>query len=66
MKVSVANSAGDSFCWNYAIDTFYTVSVAIMQLGVPAAHIQVTGSAANMWMTIFIAIMQMRVSVTIM
>ena len=23
MKVSVVNSAGDSFCWNYATDTFY-------------------------------------------
>ena len=23
MKVSVVNSAGDSFCWNYETDTFY-------------------------------------------
>ena len=23
MKVSVVNSAGGSFCWNYATDTFY-------------------------------------------
>ena len=23
MKVSVVNSAGDSFCWNYGTDTFY-------------------------------------------
>ena len=23
VKVSVVNSAGGSFCWNYAIDTFY-------------------------------------------
>ena len=24
VKVSVVNSAGDSFCWNYATDTFYS------------------------------------------
>ena len=24
MKVSVVNSAGGSFCWNYATDTFYS------------------------------------------
>ena len=23
MKVSIVNSAGGSFCWNYAADTFY-------------------------------------------
>ena len=23
MEVSVVNSAGGSFCWNYATDTFY-------------------------------------------
>ena len=23
MKVSVVNSAGGSFCWNYVTDTFY-------------------------------------------
>ena len=23
VKVSIVNSAGGSFCWNYAIDTFY-------------------------------------------
>ena len=23
MKVSVVNSGGESFCWNYATDTFY-------------------------------------------
>ena len=32
-------------------------------LEVSAAHMQVTVSAANMWMTIFIVIMQIRVSV---
>ena len=43
------------------------LSVAIMQLEVSAAHMQVTViSAANMRMTIFIIIMQMGVSVAIM
>ena len=43
-----------------------TISVPIMQLEVSTAHIQVTVSAKNMWMTNFIVIMQMGVSVTIM
>ena len=30
-----------------------TVSVAIVQLGVSGAHLQVSVSAANMWVTIF-------------
>ena len=37
VKVSVVNSAGSSFCWNYATDTFYgnypcDMSVAFMQV----------------------------------
>ena len=43
-----------------------TVSVAIMQLEVFAAHMQVTVSAGNMLVTIFIVIMQMGVSAAIM
>ena len=42
------------------------VSVAVMQLEVSAAHTQGTVYAANMWVTNFIVIMQMRVSVAIM
>ena len=42
------------------------VSIAIMQLEVFAAHTQVTVSAANMWVIIFVVIMQMEVSVAIM
>ena len=38
-----------------------TVSVAIMQLEVSAAHKQVAVSETNMWMTIFIVIKQMGV-----
>ena len=63
MNVSVVNSAGGSFCWNYATDRLMdlsvtimqvTVSVAIMQLEFSAAHMQVTVSTAVMWVTIFL------------
>ena len=37
-----------------------------MQLEDSAAHMEVTVSAANMWMTTFIVIMQMGVSVALM
>ena len=97
-EISVVNSVGGSFCWNYATDTFFSnyaganvqlcrfwgsvtfmlvilsatimlldlfvaitqvgVSVVIMQLDVSAAFIQVKVSAANMWVTIFIEIIQ--------
>ena len=47
---------GDSFCCNY--------TVALIQ--VFAGHTQATVSAANMWGTIFVLIMQMELSVAIM
>ena len=53
-----------SFFRNYAGNL--TISIAIMQLQVSAALMQVTFSAPYMWMTIFIVIMQMEVSVVIM
>ena len=43
-----------------------TVSVAIIQLEISAAHMQVKVSAANMWVTIFIEITQLGVSVAMM
>ena len=43
-----------------------TVPVEIMQLEVFAAPMQVTVSAANTWVTIFIVIIQMAVSVAVM
>ena len=43
-----------------------TFSVVIMQLEVSATLIQVNVSAANMWVTIFLEIMQGGVSVAIM
>ena len=42
------------------------VSVAILQLEFSATFMQVKVSAANMWVTIFIEIMQVGVSVLIM
>ena len=46
--------------------TQVTVPVAIVQLEVSAAFMQLKVSAANTWVTIFIEIMQMGVSVAIM
>ena len=43
-----------------------TVSIAIIQLEVSEAHMQVTVSAANTWVSIFVVIMQMENSVAIM
>ena len=42
------------------------LSVAIMQLEASGVHMPVTVSAAKMWLTIFVVIMQMGVSVAIM
>ena len=43
-----------------------TFSVAIMRLEVSATRMQVKGSAVNTWVTIFIEIMQLGVSVAVM
>ena len=43
-----------------------TVPGTIIQLEVFAALMQVTGSALNMWVTIFIVFMQMGISVAVM
>ena len=47
------NYAGDYFCWNYAVKSFRSSYVG-------------NSSAANVWVTIFILIMQVEVSVSIM
>ena len=78
MKVFAVNSADGSFCLNYATDTFYGnyagdnvcciyagFEVMLFVTGMlvdSAAHIQETVSVANMWVKIFVVIMQMRVS----
>ena len=80
MKVSLVNSTDGSFCSNYATDLFiyasdnlYCIfagfqvlfSVAGMLVDLTVTITQVTVSAVNMWVTIFIVIMQMRVSVAV-
>ena len=47
------NYVGDCFCWNYAVKSFCRTCVG-------------NSSAANVWVTIFILIMQVEVSVAIM
>ena len=59
--VLVNLSAYDSFCIMYV-----TVFVAIIQLEVFAAIMQVTVSSSNMWVTFFIVSMLIGVSVAIM
>ena len=43
MKVSLASSAGDSYCWNYATD----ISIAIMQVPTSVAVMQVLRFYSN-------------------
>ena len=50
----------------FVIGMLVDLSVAIMQLQVSGAHMQVTVSAAKVWSTIFVVNMQMEVSVAIM
>ena len=62
------NYVGGTFFYIMLVDLFVaimqvTVSVAIMHLEVSAAFKQVKVSAANMWVTIFIEIMDVGVSV---
>ena len=106
MEVSLVNSAGRSFCWNYVTDTFYDNHaddnvVAIMQVlrfccnfaggtfcysyveslccnyagdcfyysyavRSFSSTLQETVPAANKWVTIFIVIVQVGLSITIM
>ena len=80
MKVSVANSAGGSFCWNYGTDTFYgnyaggnfllhtlvDYSVAVMQVTVSVAVMQLEVSAAHMQVTVSAANMWVTIFIVIM
>ena len=69
MKVSVVNSAGGSFCWNYATDTFYDNcagdNVFCVYAGFEVVPF-VTGmlvdlSVANKQVTVSVVIMQLEV-----
>ena len=71
VEVSVVNSAGSSFCWNYATDTCYSnyTGANILQLcrfwGSIAVMLVVL-SATIMLVDLFVAIMQVNVYVAIM
>ena len=60
----LVNSAGDSFCWNYATDTFYSnytgagANIHLLQL------CRFWGCIAIMQMTVSVAITQLEISAT--
>ena len=70
MKISVVNSVTDSFCWNYATDTFYSNLMQNLRFycnyaGGTFCHTYVGGSfVAFMKVTVSVAIMQLEVSAT--
>ena len=69
MKASVVNSAGDSFCWNYATDTFYGSDNVCCIFAVFVVVLSVTGmlgdlSVTIMQVTVSVAIMQLEASAT--
>ena len=63
MKVSVVNSAGDSFCWNYASDTFHVCCIyAGFEVVLFVTAMLVDLSVAIRQVTVSVAIMQLEVS----
>ena len=72
VKVSVVNSVGGSFCWNYATDTFYSiytgVNVCCSYAGfeVLLQFVLVVLSAALTLVDFFVSVMKVAVSVEIM
>ena len=72
VKVPVVNSAGGSFCWNYASDTFYSsyaganICCNFAVFWGSTAIVLVELSATFMLVDLFVAIVQVTVSVTIM
>ena len=71
VKVSVVNSAGGSFCWNYATDTFYS-NYAGANICCNYASFDVLlqlcwwSSATFMLVDLFVAVIKVTVSVAIM
>ena len=65
MKVSVVNSAGDSFCWDYATHTFYG-NYASDKVCCIFAGFEVVLSAISTLVDLPVTIMQVTVSVAIM
>ena len=68
MKVSVVNSAGGSFCWNYATDTFYGNYAGVcciyagFEMVIFGTVMLVDLSVAIKQVTVSVAIMQLEVS----
>ena len=66
MKVSVVNSTGASFYWNYATDTFYGDNICCIYVGFEmvlfVTVMLVNLSVAIKQVTVFVAIMQLEVS----
>ena len=65
MKVSVVNSAGGSFCWNYLRNTFYGNYVGDNVCCIYAVF-ELVLSVTGMLVDLSVAIMQVTVSVAIM
>ena len=66
MKVSVVNSAGHSFCCNYATDLCIYGNYASDNVCCIFAGFQVLLSVTGMLVSLFVAIMQANVSVAVM
>ena len=66
MKVSVVNSAGDSFCWNYATDLCIYGNYASDNVCCILAGFQVLLSATGMLVDLSVTIMQVTVSIAVM
>ena len=62
MKVSIVNSAGDSFCWYYATETFYGGNYASDNVCRIFAGFKVVLPIAGMLVNLSVAIMQLEVS----
>ena len=66
MKVSVVNSAGGSFCWNYAIDLCIYGNYASDNICCIFAGFQVLLSVTGMLVDLSVTVMQVTVSVAVM
>ena len=66
MKVSVVNSAGGSFCWNYAADLCIYGNYASDNACSIFAGFQVLHSVTGMLVDLSVTIMQVTVSVAVM
>ena len=66
MKVSAVNTAGGSFCWNYATDIFYGNYAGDNVCCIYAVILEVVLFVTGMFVDLSVAIKQVTVSVAIM